>query len=305
MTLIYFILILGIVVLVHEFGHFIFAKKSGVYVYEFSIGMGPRLFKWTRKNDETEYSLRLLPIGGYCQLAGEEIDDDESVPKDKKFAKKTFGQKMMIAFAGIMNNFILAIILLFLIAIFNGAPQNKALVGEISEGFPAYTSGLQEGDEILTINGRDASSNDLLALELQVNVGKTIDMEVERNGEVLEFTIEPKKVKIDGEEYTVYKINKDSDYYLVYGENVETGKKGLYLYDSVDNTIQRYYNEEVNSLNDRLRINSFIIIGLISLIVIILIIFLITLHTKNNSKRKKKKEIKKRLKQEKEDFLKD
>ena len=112
-------------------------------------------------------------------------------------------------------------------------------------------------------------------------------------------------VKIDGEEYTVYKINKDSDYYLVYGENVETGKKGLYLYDSVDNTIQRYYNEEVNSLNDRLRINSFIIIGLISLIVIILIIFLITLHTKNNSKRKKKKEIKKRLKQEKEDFLKD
>ena len=102
----------------------------------------------TRKNDETEYSLRLLPIGGYCQLAGEEIDDDESVPKDKKFAKKTFGQKMMIAFAGIMNNFILAIILLFLIAIFNGAPQNKALVGEISEGFPAYTSGLQEGDEI-------------------------------------------------------------------------------------------------------------------------------------------------------------
>ena len=204
MTLIYFILILGIVVLVHEFGHFIFAKKSGVYVYEFSIGMGPRLFKWTRKNDETEYSLRLLPIGGYCQLAGEEIDDDESVPKDKKFAKKTFGQKMMIAFAGIMNNFILAIILLFLIAIFNGAPQNKALVGEISEGFPAYTSGLQEGDEILTINGRDASSNDLLALELQVNVGKTIDMEVERNGEVLEFTIEPKKVKIDGEETYKY-----------------------------------------------------------------------------------------------------
>ena len=200
--------------------HFIFAKKSGVYVYEFSIGMGPRLFKWTRKNDETEYSLRLLPIGGYCQLAGEEIDDDESVPKDKKFAKKTFGQKMMIAFAGIMNNFILAIILLFLIAIFNGAPQNKALVGEISEGFPAYTSGLQEGDEILTINGRDASSNDLLALELQVNVGKTIDMEVERNGEVLEFTIEPKKVKIDGEE--TYK------YGFVINDEVKHGLWGFY-----------------------------------------------------------------------------
>lgn len=112
-------------------------------------------------------------------------------------------------------------------------------------------------------------------------------------------------VKIDGKEYSVYKLNKDSKFYLVYGENVETGKKGLYLYDSIDKTIQRYYQEEVDSLKDKLRISSFIIIGLISLIVILLIIFLIVLHTKNNSKRKNKKEIKKRLKQERNDFLKD
>ena len=112
-------------------------------------------------------------------------------------------------------------------------------------------------------------------------------------------------VKIDGKEYSVYKLNKDSKFYLVYGENVETGKKGLYLYDSIDKTIQRYYQEEVDSLKDKLRISSFIIIGLISLIVILLIIFLIALHTKNNSKRKNKKEIKKRLKQERNDFLKD
>ena len=112
-------------------------------------------------------------------------------------------------------------------------------------------------------------------------------------------------VKIDGEEYTVYKLNKDSKYYLVYGENVETGKKGLYLYDSVDKTLQRYYTEEVDNLNDELRINSFIIMGLTCLIVLLLIIFLIALHTKNNDKRKYKKEIKKRLKQEKKDFLKD
>ena len=112
-------------------------------------------------------------------------------------------------------------------------------------------------------------------------------------------------VKLDGAEYTIYKLNKDSKYYLVYGENVETGKKGLYLYDSVDKTLQRYYTEEVDSLNDELRINSFIIMGLTCLIVLLLIIFLIALHTKNNDKRKYKKEIKKRLKQEKKDFLKD
>ena len=112
-------------------------------------------------------------------------------------------------------------------------------------------------------------------------------------------------VTIDGEEYTVYKLNKKSKYYLVYGENVETGKKGLYLYDSVDKTIQRYYTEEVDSLKDELRINSYIIVGLTCLIVLLLIIFLIALHTKNSDKRRKRKEIKKRLKQEKNDFLKD
>lgn len=112
-------------------------------------------------------------------------------------------------------------------------------------------------------------------------------------------------VKIDGEEYTVYKLNKKSKYYLVYGENVETGKKGLYLYDSVDKTIQRYYTEEVDSLKDELTINSYIIVGLTCLIVLLVIIFLIALHTKNNDKRRKKKELKKRLKQEKNDFLKD
>ena len=110
---------------------------------------------------------------------------------------------------------------------------------------------------------------------------------------------------IDKKKYTVYKINKDSKFYLVYGENVETGKKGLYLYDSIDKTIQRYYDEEISSLNDKLKNNSYIVIGLISLIVILLIIFLIVLHTKNKSNRNKKKEIKKRLKQERNDFLKD
>ncbi len=198
MTLIYFIIILGIIILIHEFGHFIFAKKAGIYVYEFSIGMGPRIFKWTRKDDETEYSVRLIPIGGFVQMAGEEIDDDESVPRDKKFSVKTFGQKFMTVIAGIMNNFILAIVLFFLFSLFNGAPQNKAIVGEVSSDFPAYTSGLQSGDQIVKLNGKNASSYDLLALELQVNSGDEISLEIFRNGETKTVNIKPKKVKVDG-----------------------------------------------------------------------------------------------------------
>ena len=198
MTLICFILILGIIVLIHEFGHFFFAKRAGIYVYEFSIGMGPRLFKWTRKNDETEYSIRLIPIGGYVQMAGEEVEDDPNVPKDKKFVSKTFGQKFMTVIAGIMNNFLLAIVLLFLIALFNGASQNIPLIGKVAEDMPAYSAGLKEGDRIVSINGKKTSTYDIFALELQVNSGKKINLEVNRNGKIENVSISPKMVKENG-----------------------------------------------------------------------------------------------------------
>jgi len=204
MTLIYFILILGIIVLIHEFGHFFFAKRAGIYVYEFSIGMGPRIFKWTRKGDETEYSIRLIPIGGFVQMAGEEVEDDPDVPKDKKFSVKTFGQKFMTVIAGIMNNFILALVLLFLFAFFNGAPQNKAIIGEISEGSAAASSSLKEGDRVLTVNGRKADSYDIFTLELQVNAGKQVTMEVDRDGTVQTVSLKAKKVKVDGNEVYRY-----------------------------------------------------------------------------------------------------
>ena len=83
-NLLLFIVILGVIVFVHEFGHFIFAKITGVYVYEFAIGMGPKL--WSKQGKETEYSIRAVPIGGFCQLAGEDLDDDDlkKVPKKKR-----------------------------------------------------------------------------------------------------------------------------------------------------------------------------------------------------------------------------
>ena len=198
MTLIYFILILGIIVLIHEFGHFFFAKRAGIYVYEFSIGMGPRIFKWTRKNDETEYSIRIIPIGGYVQMAGEEVDDDPDVPKDKKFSSKTFGQKFMTVIAGIMNNFLLAIFLLFLLALFNGASQNKPIVGEVAKDMPAYSSGLKQGDRITSINGKKTNTYDVFALELQVNSGKEITLEVDRDGMKKTVIITPKMVDENG-----------------------------------------------------------------------------------------------------------
>ena len=93
MTIIIFILILGVIIFIHELGHFIFAKKSVVYVYEFSLGFGPKLFSFKRKNDETEYMVKLIPLGGYVSLAGEEdIDDNNIVPEDKKLYNKSWWQ---------------------------------------------------------------------------------------------------------------------------------------------------------------------------------------------------------------------
>lgn len=194
MTLIWFIIILGVTITIHEFGHFIFAKKAGVYVYEFSIGMGPQIFKWHRKNDETEYSIRLFPIGGFVQMAGEEIDDDEKIPKNKKMYNKTFSQKLLIVLAGIMFNFLLAIVLLFFIALFNGAPTNESIVGTVESGYPASEAGLMEGDKVLKMNGKDVSSIDKLSLQLQVQNGKKAEFLIERENVKQTIVINPKKV---------------------------------------------------------------------------------------------------------------
>lgn len=199
MTLIYFILILGIVVLIHEFGHFIFAKKAGIYVYEFSIGMGPQLFKFHRKNDETEYSIRLLPIGGYVQMAGEEIEEDDEVPKEKQMIHKKWYQRFLTVIAGIMFNFLLAIIIFFIVGLVNGVPTETTTVAEVTKNSAAYKAGLQPGDVILKINDKNIVSSDHLMLLVQVNGKDKMNVTIERDGKEQAIQITPKKVKVDGQ----------------------------------------------------------------------------------------------------------
>lgn len=185
MTIIYFILILGGIVFFHELGHFLFAKKAGVYIYEFSIGMGPQLFKWKSKKDETMYSIRLLPIGGFVQMAGEEIDPDENIPKEKRMQSKTWLQRFSIMIAGIFFNFVLAIVLLFVVGLINGTPQKETYIGVIDKNSSAYNAGLRENFEILQVNGKKASTKDILSLELIANVKKEVEIKYkDENGNV-------------------------------------------------------------------------------------------------------------------------
>ncbi len=198
MTIIYFILILGIVVLIHEFGHFIFAKKAGIYVYEFSIGMGPQLFKFHRKNDETEYSIRLLPIGGYVQMAGEDMEEEESdIPKEKQMTNKKWYQRFLTIIAGILFNFLLAIVIFFIVGLVNGVPTDTTTVAEVTKDGAALEAGLQSGDVIKEINGKTILSSDHLMLLVQVNGKETMDVVVDRDGKEVALEITPKKVEVD------------------------------------------------------------------------------------------------------------
>ena len=169
MTLIILILMLSILIFVHEFGHFIVAKKCGVHVDEFALGMGPKIFSFNRKNDPTLYSLRLLPIGGFCAMAGEvEEEKEKGLSKDKYMCNKKPYQKILILVAGVTMNFILALILLFLQGMIWGSSEQLSYVGLVTENSAMDVAGLEVGDRIVSINGVKTNTWDKMNLALSL-----------------------------------------------------------------------------------------------------------------------------------------
>ena len=167
LSLVLFILILGTIVLIHELGHFLFAKKYGVHVYEFSLGMGPRLFKFNRKNDETDYCIRLFPIGGFVRLSGEEGEDgDEEVPLDRKLYKKGFWQRFLIFFMGPGFNMVLAFVVLFVCCLMFTGTTTTLVMDKIPTDYPAYEEGLRQGDILLEVDGKKVSTWTQARLEM-------------------------------------------------------------------------------------------------------------------------------------------
>ena len=207
LNLIYFIIILGVIVLVHEFGHFIFAKMFGIYVYEFAVGMGPKLFHWKSKKGETEYSIRAIPIGGFCSLAGEDLDNDDKVkiPSERRLQSKPAWQRFLVMFFGAGNNFVLAFILLLVIALGWGAVSSKPVISELVANNPAEQAGLEVGDTILKINGHKIKSSDDVSIYLQVeDKSKPITFTIKRDGKEYNIDVKPIKEEIDGS--SVYRV---------------------------------------------------------------------------------------------------
>ena len=179
MTFIYVlaaIFLFGILIALHEFGHFAAAKLCGVRVNEFSIGMGPLL--WHKETEETRYSLRLLPIGGFCTMEGQDEDSDDK----RSFARQGFWKKLVILAAGSFMNFLTGlVILLFLYAGASGFYLDQ-IVG-FAEGFPLEgEDGLMVGDVFYKIDGYRTYLRGDTTLFLQYNDGKGIDIEVIRDG---------------------------------------------------------------------------------------------------------------------------
>ena len=161
-TIISSIIIFLLVILIHEFGHFIVAKMNGVSVLEFSIGMGPKLFQ--RESNGTLYSLRMLPVGGYCQLEGEDEENDSP----NSLNNQSPLVRLKVILAGAIMNFILAFILLILLM---SVSRVSTEVSGVIKDSPAYSSGIQTGDQIVSINGENVSDGEELLKSIKESQG--------------------------------------------------------------------------------------------------------------------------------------
>ncbi len=209
-----FIVMLSILIVLHEYGHFIVARRNGVRVNEFAVGMGPKLFGWVSPRSGTLYSLRVLPIGGYCAMEGEDNKTTEAVQQrefreqatvlstnpriaSQNFQSKSPWNRLSIILAGPVANFVLAYIILLIGALAFGVPSDRidrAIVMVVMPGYPAATDGLRPGDRIVgvSVGGKDVTAANQLVDTIHGALGKTIDVTYEQDGVAKTIHIRPK-----------------------------------------------------------------------------------------------------------------
>ncbi len=195
MDFVIFIVALSILVLVHEWGHFMAARSTGVKVEEFGLGLPPKI--WGKKIGETVYSLNWLPIGGFCKLLGEDPEGNEKVDKKNKsesFEYKKPWQKMLIVLGGVIMNLVLAVVIFSVVYSVLGVPveTNRVTIIGISKDSPAEKVGLKEDDVVYKVNNKEISKTNELMDEVGKNKGGKVTLEVgNKNKENL------KKVEIE------------------------------------------------------------------------------------------------------------
>jgi regulator of sigma E protease len=193
-----FIVVIGVLILVHELGHFAVARLTGVGVERFSIGFGPVLMRWRGK--ETEYCLSLIPMGGYVKMMGEEnpMEGGDALPYDsaKAFALKPLWARFLIVFAGPGMNFVLAMVIFTVVFATFGRPVWPPAVGRVAEGSPAAAAGLKTGDVVEDVNGRPVKYWEDLERTLADSGGRAITMRVKRGAGEETVTVTPRRKAI-------------------------------------------------------------------------------------------------------------
>ena len=209
LTAIWAIIIFSVIIFVHEFGHFITAKSFGVLVHEFAIGMGPAIFK--KQKGETLYSIRAIPIGGYCKMEGEENDSDNP----RAFSKKTKLQRLIILASGALMNLILGFVLIVGLMSQNVSSGFATLtVGEVLENSPAYEAGIQVGDKIIGVDGKNVSSSDEYRMYRKSD--KEALLKIKRDGEKLEIKVPSKEYKYDTKTGEIVDISSEREFPTVW-----------------------------------------------------------------------------------------
>ena len=183
-----FLVLISIIVFIHELGHFAFARLFGVRVIDFSIGFGRSIKSW-QTNSETIFNLRILPVGGFVQMKGENISNDEN--EQDSFASKKYYQKMLITLGGPLFNFVLALVIFFMINLF-GVQKVTPLIGDVIPNSLAETNGLLAKDLILEIDGNDISSYSDAQSILSKRLGDTgiVNFKILRNENTFFYNLE-------------------------------------------------------------------------------------------------------------------
>lgn len=189
------LIIVAILILAHELGHFITARKIGIPVHEFSLGFGPKLLSTRRKG--VEYSFRIIPLGGFVRMAGEEGDD---LDHPDGFMKRTPLEKIAVSFAGPFMNFILALVIFIFAFAVIGIPENtnEPVIGKTLSGKPAEQAGIKPGDRILSVNGQAITNWEEFDRFTESNQSRPLEIRVQRGQESLTIPVTPGIIDLNG-----------------------------------------------------------------------------------------------------------
>lgn len=245
------VIVIGILIFIHELGHFTFAKLFNVKVLIFSLGFGPAILK--KRKGETEYRLSALPLGGYVKMIGENfLDEEEPLSNEDKvrsYASQANWKKLIILIAGPLFNLVFSMFLLWIVFI-HGVPYLKTTIGEVMQNSPAYLAGIQKGDTIIQINNKKVSSWDEMKNIIAGNPDKEINLVIQRNKNLFVVKVKPQM-----------KVEKN-----IFGEMVKTPIIGIMPAGDFEIQRDNPFSAIISAGKESMNLSYLVIISLIKLI---------------------------------------